>query len=198
MTISQYDLMRFDVLGDFDGVDDVTAVYQAKYMSAASRSDAQVLADWKTIFADLWDIVKGIHNVLTVIRRVRGYNITTSQLMGESDYGTPLVGTATGQSTASQVTLPLTFKTLYPKIMLRKMFGPTSDDIIDVDGRVGSAGLTVLGNAAAFLMAPLATAGVVYEYGYNSPIALTWVVPTVGVFSAAPGTLRRRRLGQGS
>lgn len=171
---SQGDVLRFDTIGDFDDVDEIVGTYQVKYLDPGDTSNEAALTDFKGIFADLWDIIKSLHSILVTVRRIRGYNVTTSQLMGESAFGTPLEGTAIGDSLITQATIPITFKTRYPKIMLRKLWGPASEANIEADGRYGAGVATALALAATFMMDDLVSGGRSYEYGYQSPIALTW------------------------
>ena len=195
---SQGDILRFDTIGDFDDVDEIVGVYHVMYIDPGDTSNETALGDFKALIADLWALITGIHNVLVTIRRIRGYNHTTSELMGESAFGTPLVGTSTGEVGITQATVPITFKTSTPKVMLRKLWGPPAEGNIDADGRYGSGVTDALALAAAFMMDDLVAGGRSYVYGYPSPIALDFVTPTVAVYSNIPGTLRRRRIGVGS
>lgn len=194
----QGDILRFDTIGDFDDIDQIVGVYHVEYLSVTSIAAEQAIGDWKAIFGDLWEILQHLHSILVTIRRVRGYNVTTSQLMGESAFGTPKVGANTGDSGATQITVPLTFKTLFPRVMLRKLWGPPGESLIDTDGRFVSGVDASLAAAAVFLMDTLEGGGREYKFGYPSPVALTFAVPTVAVYSNIPGTLRRRRIGVGS
>lgn len=192
------DVIRFDAIGDFDDVDQIVGVYHATLETEIGITNAQCLGDLKSLFSDLWDIIGNLHSILVTMRRIRAYNVTTAQLIGESAFGTPLLGTLTGDPCPTQVTAPLTFKTLYPRVMLRKLWGPPAESVVESDGRFGTTVATRLAQAAVFLLDTMVAGGREYQYGYPSPIAGVFVVPTVAVYSNIPGTLRRRRIGVGS
>jgi hypothetical protein len=198
MTTEQGDIVAVTYSGDIDSVDDVVMSFQGRLTSALGLDEDEVLADWSTIFSDLWDLIESLFNVLVVYRRVRAHNMTQDILLGESTFGTPRVGTALGDSLPNQVTIPVTFKTVVPRVMLRKLWGPAGEGHVDSDGTYGSGVLTNALAGGAFLLDPLVGTNGTWEYGYLSPKTLNFEIPISVLVTNVPGTLRKRRRGSGS
>ena len=198
MSVSQNQVVRFDVRGLIDDTDQIVQSYQARLSSATTLTDAQALTDWANIFVNLWTIIKSIHNIYVEFTNVKAQNVSTGTLMGDLNFTTAQVGTGTGDALANQLTLPVSFATVIPRVMMRKLWGPGAEGGIGVDGLYSSTAITVALNGAAFLMVPLVGTTGTWEYGYLSPKTVNFEVPTGALVTAIPGTTRRRRRGVGS
>jgi len=198
MTISVGDMIRLSMIGDHQGLDEVVQSYQFRMISGSPLSDDLAMGDIMEVLEALWIIISQFHAISTVFRRLKGQDIVSSRLLPEQTFSPVLAGTVAGDEMPSQVMFPLSFTTTTPRVLLRKMYGPTADSIINVDGFYSAGTLQVAGAAAVFLLSPMLGTLATWEYGYDSPVALTWVVPSGSTFSNIPGSLRRRRVGVGS
>lgn len=198
MTVSVGDILRVDVVGDIEEADEIVQVYQLRMISGEPMTNAVTIDNLLEWFEDAWLLIKQLHAVATVFRRLRAQNDVTKDLIGEEAFDTPLAGVVAGDTLPGQVCIPLTFKTDVPRVMPRKLYGPIADGLLTATGRVGATGLTVLGNVAADLLAPMLTTDATWQYGYNSPKSLDFEVPSVAVYTNVPGALHRRRWGRGS
>ncbi len=198
MGVQQGEVVRIDVVGDIDNVDLIVQSYQGQLDSAVTLTPAEAVADWSAFFGTLWELIKAAHNTLVVFRRLRAQNLTTLELLGEQTFGTPRVGTAVGDALANQITMPVSFPTVVPRVMLRKLWGPASEGNIDADGTFGSAILEDAIDGAAYMLESLDLGNGIWTYGYLSPKTLAFERPISAFVTEVPGTLRRRRKGQGA
>lgn len=192
------DKFKVDLIGSVLAVDQVVMSFQFIMTAGEDISDGNVTADFKLILSDLWDEIESIYSDEVVFTRVRVQAIPSLALVGESAYGTPLVGGDVGSLTAQQATLPVSFKTSIPNVILRKLLGPLGALALGATGAITAAAQAAAVAFAATLMDDLVGTIGVYEYGYLSPKTLSWEQPHVALVTAKPGSLRRRRLGQGS
>lgn len=198
MTVAVGDVLRVDVIGDLQGTDDIVNVYHFRTDGAGPQADADVLEDLKDILDALVDIVKVVIAAAAIFRRIRVQNITQGLLVGEIAFDAPIIGTGTGQLMNSQATIPVSFKTSTPRVILRKHVGPLTEGALDTLGRLDATLQDDMANYAAALMVDLPGTFMDYRFGYPSPVAATFVTPTVGIVSVIPGALRSRRFGVGS
>lgn len=198
MTVADGDMVRADMIGDVLGVDEVVQSYQFRLMSGGNLTDLAAMEDLVELLEALWVIISQLHAIATVFRRLKGQDVVTKRILPEQTFSPVLAGVVAGDTMPQQVTIPLSFGTVVPRVILRKMFGPSATGNFNVSGEISGAAFAILGSTSAFLLADYTATNGVWQYGYNSPKALAWVEPNVGIFSGAPGSLRRRRLGEGS
>lgn len=191
-------VLRTDLVADFDGVDDIVNVFQHQLSSSSTVEDATLLSDLLTIMTAIATIIKGVSNLLTVWNRIRVTNHTTNTLVGEAAISPTIAGTVSGDSNAPGVSACVLFKTNIPRVVLRKFLGPVSTNALTADGRLGGGVVAVMTNLGLELLEPQVIGSNTYTYGYDSPKALSFVVPTIVSFSTIPAYQRRRRQGVGA
>jgi hypothetical protein len=154
--------------------------------------------DILSILEDLWVIIAAIFSITTTYQRIKGQDVVTKRILPETLFVPELVGIAIGDNVAQQVNLPVSFLTTVPKVILRKAWGPPGATNLNAQGFYGDATQVLALAGAAFLLAPMLGPLATWEYGFESPKALGWVVPDSATVTKVPGTLRRRRFGRGS
>lgn len=197
-TVNNGDVIRCDVIGDFNGSDMLAQVYQFKLVSGGPLDGADVLDDLAEIFSDIWDIIKTLHHAYVVFRKVRGQLMPDGDILGERAYGTPKAGTSADQTASTTVTAPLSFLTTTPRVVLRKSIGPIAENQVGINGLLAGGCTTLLASLGAFLLTGIVATNGVYEYGYLSPKVMGWIAPNSAVVATAPGTMARRRIGRGA
>jgi len=198
MTVGILEVLRIDVIGDFDGSEDVVNVYQLRQVREATCSDTEAMSDLIDLFTELYTMIKSMCNALTIWRRIRVTRELTGELVGEAAFSPPLTGTATGEPLPSQITFPLNFPTGIPRVTLRKFIGPGAKDQSDIDGLIAAAPLVTMGTIGAWLLVAHAETYSTWRYGYNSPKTLGWVQPISVSFGNVFGAVRSRRVGVGT
>ncbi len=124
MVWSEGAIFRVDLIGNVLAVDEVVMSAMFMMIDGTDIGNDDILADFKNIYQDLWDDIKSVYSNEVTFTHVRVQDQVTKELVGESAYGSPLVGTDAGAMTAQQATIPISLKTLIPKVILRKLIGP--------------------------------------------------------------------------
>jgi hypothetical protein len=198
MALTDGQIVRADYIGDFNASDMLAQVYQFKLLSGGPLDEADMLDDLEEIFDTIWDIIKGLHSVLVAFRKVRSQLVPTGTLLGDLTFASPYLGTSADDVSAVTQTMPVSFKTVVPRVILRKSWGPPAENQINQTGGLTAAAVTALGTAAAALLANLVMTNGTWEYGYYSPKTTSWETPVTAVTTSRPGTMARRRVGRGS
>lgn len=198
MAVSTGQVVRVDLIGDFDGTEDVINVFHYRLNTGSVTDDAAVLDDLISLLEGLVTIIKALAATLTVWRRIRVQNLSTGLLIGERNFTAPITGTQTSAAAATGAAGLLSLKTNVPRVVMRKYFGPLAANQYANDGKLASGTVTVLNNAANYLLSPQIKANGTWQYGYLSPKAGEFVIPTSFASSALPAYQRRRRQGRGS
>lgn len=198
MGASQFDVIRCDVIGDFAGSNAIINSYQLQKTSSGMIEVADLLDDMVEFGEAICDIIKALSTAATVYRRVRVENVTLQEVYGEANFATAIAGTVTGDPNASGVAALFYARTTIPRVILRKFYGVLSESLIGTQGGLNSTGQAVMADVVTFLSTPFSATNGTYEYGYLSPVAAQWVVPTTFTFSTIPAYQRRRRAGSGS
>lgn len=118
--------------------------------------------------------------------------------MGITHFTTPPVGTGGDDALPNQVTLPVSFYTTIPRVVLRKLWGPGSEVRNEATGLYSDPAVAAALAGAAFLLDPLVGTTGTWEYGFLSPKTSTFEIPVGAGATNVPGTNRRRRVGTGS
>lgn len=192
------DVLRVDVVGDFDTTEDLVNTYQFRCETVVDGSDNTLLEDFRVFFRAQYDLMDALWSANILWRRVRCANITTSTLVGERDFTTPVTGTATGEQGAIQSAILLSLKTNVPRVVMRKYF-PIAESSIDGTSRATTAAQTLTNNFGTLLLTVInAASGNAYRFGYLSPKVAGFVIPQSRQTSPIIATQRRRRPGVGS
>jgi hypothetical protein len=197
MAISDLSVLRVDVIGDFREASALVNSYQFRTAFGSPQAEEDVIDDLVDLVVALYTILKGLSAVVTTWRRIRVTNLTTGEVYGETSIGSPITGTASGDTSPAGVCALLFGRTAQPRVQPRKYYGVIAESMIDNNGTFGSAARTILTNAAAFLAAQYTGTYGGYDYGYLSPKTGTFLVPTVMSFSEEPAYQRRRKQGRG-
>lgn len=198
MPVEIGDIVRADAIGDWNLATEIVQSYQFQLQSGGTLTNDEAMDDLADIFSDLWEIIQGFMSILMLVRRLKGRLVPSGDLIGEATFTPPLDGTIATEISSTTVTMPLSFLTLVPRVILRKSFGPALEAAIDSDAQFTASVLAMLAQMAAFLLEDKVEVNGTWRYGYFSPKTLGFVVPVGAVFSNAPGTMARRRLGRGS
>lgn len=198
MAVAPGDVIRIDVIGDFNTTSLLVNSYQFKHTSGTSISDADFLTDWIALMRALYDAMKALWTATVIWRRIRAQNITTGLLVGELDFTTTVVGTSAGDMGAIQAAALLTLKTNVPRVVMRKYF-PVCELQVDSASRVVSGGITLLNTmGSALLVTQTGLSGHTYKFGYLSPKTSNFEEPNTRLAAPVVATQRRRRPGVGA
>lgn len=198
MAVNPGDVIRVDAVGLYDGTEDIINTFQYQLGALFAQTEADVLTDVRDIVAAFYGIVNALLVARTIFDRIRAYNLTQDVLLGELAFTTPIVGTGGSNSDAPGIAGLLSLKTIYSRVVLRKYLGPLAKGLIDDDGNITTAGVAVLTNGAAYLLAQQAKPTGDYRYGYLSPVVGGFVTPNTASVTNNPAYQRRRRRGTGS
>lgn len=198
MPVTNGQVVRVDLVGDFDAVSDIVNVFQYKLIAGDNVADEDVLGDMLVIMSALLVIIKNLATILTVWRRIRVTNLSTGVLLGEASFSSPVEGTSTGDSGAAGVAALISLKTNIPRVVLRKYFGPLAEGVLGTNGRLSSGALDILTDVGEYLLADQTVTPNTWQYGILSPKTNNWEVPSAAAFDNVPAYQRRRRPGSGS
>ena len=198
MTVTNGDIFRVDVVGDYNATDDLVNVYQLQKIAGANISEALAVQDIRDFMDALYTIIKGLQGALAVWRRVRVQNVQTGILLGELAFAAAITGTEAGDSGVAQAAMVASFGTVVPKVTPRKYWGPVAESLTTQWGMMGATALSRGADAAAYLLANQVLTNGTWQYGYFSPKSSSWQEPVAALVSAAPGMRRSRRIGTGS
>lgn len=198
MTVAVGDVVRVDVVGDFDTTEDLVNVYQFRAETVVDGSDNAVLTDMATFMRAQYDLLDGLWAANIVWRRIRMANLTTDTLLGEKEFTTTVVGSASGDQGAIQSAILLSLKTNVPRVVMRKYF-PIAESSIDGTSRAVTAAQNLVNTYGTTLLQVInAASGNAYRFGYLSPKVAGFVIPNSRQVSPIVATQRRRRPGVGS
>lgn len=198
-SVNPGDVCSVALVGDIEGADEIVQSYQFRLGEAQpAHTTQESFEDWVVIFEAIWVIIKALYTYRTVFRSIRARNLTQGTLLGEHGLASVLAGGNISEQAAYQATMPVSFGTKVSRVILKKMLGPLADDAFDAGGLMSDASLIVGSHYIAHMLVPLVGTHGNWVYGYQSPIALSWVEPVSGKASKRPGALGRRRAGRGS
>lgn len=198
MPVALNNVLRVDVRGDFDTTEDLVNVYQFRVDAITDPSDTAVLNDFSVYMRAGYAAMAGLWAANIVWRGVRIANLTTDTLVGEINFTTNVVGTASGDQGAIQAAGLLSLKTNVPRVVMRKYF-PVAESSIDGTSRLTTAASNLIATWGTNLLGGFVGASNNdYQFGYLSPKTSSFVVPTTRVVSPIIATQRRRRPGVGS
>jgi len=198
MSVLSGEVIRVDLIAEFDGAEDVINVFQLAESGVDFTDNADVLDDiilWATA---LVTVLKSIITTFQFFQRIRVQNISTGEVIGERNFATPIQGTGAANVIPSQCAVVTVLKTGIPHVNLRKFWGVTSTAAMNSNGDITAPTLAVEASAAAFLMTPFVATMATWVYGYLSPKTASYVIPNSVVISNKFATQRRRREGVGS
>jgi len=198
MATVQDDVVEVVARMEFDGVEDVVNVYQFRLDSVSSVDEADVVDDMLDIMEALYTILKAMLPVIQVFRDIRVRNVTQGLLYGVHAWPTLTVGTGTGGPLPPGVGGLVSFPTNVSRVTMRKYWGGTTQDYLDGSGLLIAAGVTILTNAAAELIALHVEANGDWVYGYTSPKTLSFKEPVGALVTDIIAYQRRRKQGRGS
>jgi hypothetical protein len=192
------DVIRVDVIGSMNSVNEVVNTYQFRIGGAGALTDTELLDDVLVFIRALYDAIKGLFTAIVVWRRIRAYNLTQNTLIGEEDFATAVTGTASGEQGAYQVAGLVSFKTNIARVVMRKYL-PLAEGYTNNTGTIEASAVTLLNTFGTTLLAPFTgSSGKTYTFGYNSPKTGGFIVPNGRTTSLTPVIQRRRRPGVGS
>lgn len=198
MSVLTNEIVRVDLIAQFDGDEDVINVFQFRNSGISQTDNTLVLDDLIALMLALVTALKAIITTLQVFQRIRVQNISTGEVLGERAFAAPIAGTGTANALPSQIACVTVFKTGIPNVNLRKFWGVNSLAQVDNDGDVTAGSIAVEVTVAAFLLTQYVGVSTDWDYGYLSPKTATFLLPNIAVISNAFGTQRRRREGVGS
>lgn len=198
MAVAPQDVIRIDVIGDFNSSSLLVNSYQFKHTSGTSISDADFLTDWVALMRALYDAMKAVWAATVIWRRIRAQNVTTGLLVGEADFSSIVTGTAAGENSAAQVAALLVLKTNVSRVSMRKYF-PVGEANVDAASRIGAGAVALIQTfGSALLTTQTGVSGHTYKFGYLSPKTSSFVEPLTRSVSIYAATQRRRRPGVGA
>lgn len=192
------EVVRADVIGSWNNTVQIVGAYQLQLQSGGPLAAEDVLDDLADWYEALWLLIKGFHQTVMLFKRLKAQLTPSGTILGEYTWATPLAGVAAGAVAATTVTAPLSFLTTVPRVITRKSFGPVGEDGVNADGELNTAVLSDLADAASFLLATYVGTNGAWDYGYYSPKTSSFLTPFAAVYTVAPGTMARRRLGRGA
>jgi hypothetical protein len=195
--VQDNDVLRVDVIGDFNTANALVNAYQFRVTEGGGVAVADALTDLVALVTALLGILKALSTAETVWRRIRVSNITQDVVYGETNLASAIGGTASGDPNAPGVCALMYARTLEPRIQLRKFWGPLAEVHLNNEGIVYSSTQTVLANACALLAADYVGTYATYRYGLFSPKLNQWIEPVVVAYTTIPAYQRRRRQGRG-
>jgi hypothetical protein len=198
MGVEPGETMRVDLIGDIDGGDELVQTYQFTNEGQNNVSAAGSLADAVEILTGLWTIVEQLLSTLAVFRRIRAQNVQTFQLLGVEFLDPTLDGSRIEQMAPRQATAVLSFPTDVPRVIMKKMFGPITDDSCGADGILTEGMLSLLASTGAELLTLQEMTFSDWMFSYVSPKTLSVEYPVGAQFISAPGARRSRKPGVGS
>lgn len=192
------DIVRVDLVGEFNQTEDVVNSFRYEIV-AAPASNGDLLDDLKELIEIIVNIIDSVAAALMVWRSIRAYNESTSEVLGEAFFDTPIAGKATGQPGAPHVAALLTMPTGIGRVVLRKYIGPVAESNIDDDGRWFATNASNIATAMAGVLIgnQNATNGT-YRYGHFTQVVGAFVSPNAVVANTSLATQRRRRYNVGS
>lgn len=198
LAVAPQDVLRIDVIGDFNTSNALVNSFQFKHTAGTSISDADTLTDWVALLRALYDAMKALWTALVIWRRIRIQNLTTGLLVGEQDFATPVTGTATGAQGAIQASVLLTLKTNVPRVVMRKYLPLAQTQQGSTSTVIGSAVTLVQTFGSALLVTQTGLSGHTWKFGYKSPKTGQFEEPLSRSVSNVIATQRRRRPGVGA
>lgn len=198
MAVAPQDVVRIDVIGDFNSSSLLVNSYQFKHTSGTSVSDADFLTDWVALMRALYDAMKAVWAATVIWRRIRAQNLTTGLLVGEADFASTVVGTASGDQGAAQTAALVTLKTNVARVAMRKYI-PVAEINVDAASKVTAGATTLLQTfGSALLTTQTGISGHTYKFGFLSPKTTHFEEPLTRSVSLYAATQRRRRPGVGA
>lgn len=189
---------RFDVIGDVEGVDEVVMSFQMLNTGGVSVTYEQALDDFEEFIRALWTLIEAIYTTTVVFRRITGKNESKGELMGGKALIPALAGFTASALCPRQATAVLSFPTVLPRVITKKMFGPLSVNAIQSNGTLTTGVQAMLAAAGAFMLLEYTATNTALKYGSFSPKKPGWIEPTGWQFITAPGARRSRKPGVGS
>ncbi len=198
MTVASNDIARVDVLMDFNGEGDVINSYQFKKVAGGTISDTLALDDYIALIETLYTLILTVINAVVAFNKIIAFNKTTNMVIGQRNFPVLVAGSQGGDALPPGATGLINVATDFPGIQLRKYLPPTGEAENLGAGRIGPGAITAYGNFMAALIAPHVEVNGTYEYGYDSPAVLQWVLPTGANVNNKFAYQRRRKQGRGS
>lgn len=190
--------MRLDLVGDTLGVFENVQSYQYVNVGIEGVSSAEALSDAVEILTALFAIVSQLHNIVTIFRKIRAQNVQTLELLGLELLDPTWPGLVVDQLSTHQSTAVLSFPTVIPRVILKKMFGPLSEGSLDAEGLLTAGPQSLLAQAGAEMLSLQECTYTDWLYGYYSPKTLANEFPIGAQFITAPGSRRSRKPGVGN
>ncbi len=172
--------------------------YQFQLQSGGPVAEADLLDDVQAIIQVIYTILATYISIRNVLREVVVRNKTQGLLVGTTDGGTYIGGLHVGDAVPQGVAPFVYYKTNIPRVVLSKYLPSVTEGSISVDGRVSTALQAVMVTFGTVLAATHVVGGHVYEYGYDSPKVVGFVLPSLLVVANVYAYQRRRKEGRGS
>lgn len=196
--IQQNDLVRCDMLMEFDNADDIVNSYTLQLVSASTITPIQALDDLLAIMEKIAVILKLIATTLVTFERIRAINLTKNSDIGVRVFATTTAGTVAGDALPLQTAGVITLATDNLSIRGRKFFGGIPESSNSAGGLVGGGAVTQMGNIVTELLAEHVQTNGTWHFGVKSSKDLLFHRFLSGGVSTVYGTRRSRRKGIGS
>ncbi len=178
--------------------DDVIGAFQFRYLGIPALTDQQGIDDVIEFLEAVYGLLRVLIPILSVFRDITVRNQTQAINYGTFPWVTFANGLAGGDDLPPGVALLVSFSTGISHLNLRKYFGNIAEGGVSQPGRWLPTTVAPAVAAAAVMLVPFVATNGSWEYGYNSPVALDWVVPVSAIVTDVPSYQRRRRQGRGS
>lgn len=196
--IQQNDVVRCDMLMEFDAADDLVNTYTLQLTSAITVTPTQALDDLLTIMEKIAVILKTITTVLVAFERIRAINLTRNADIGVAPFVVTTAGTIAGDALPLQAAGIITLATDNLSIRGRKFYGGMPESSNSGGGLVGAGAVTALGNIATELTSTHVQTFGTWEIGVLSSVDGLFHDFRSATVSTIYGTRKSRRLGIGS
>lgn len=198
MSASDGDVLRCDLVADYDAGQDIVNTFQYRIGTPSTISDEDVLDDMMEIMTAIVNVIKAIMNAGTIWRKIRVRNLSTGALTGERAFSPTIAGTLDTEAVPLGAAYLVTALTNVPNVRLRKFFGVADASVLTSNGNFTGASQTVMEGLVPLLLNDQAATNASYEYGYLSPKTSSFLSPTAVTVTNIPAYQRRRRPGTGS
>jgi hypothetical protein len=192
------DILQLDIIGDINGAQEVMNSWQFKVLDDAGFVNQGVVDELKELVEIVLNIIDNMYSLIAIFRRFRARNITTGEATIIIELDAPHPGLLAGTAGPAGAGIMFGFRTAQKKALLKKFFSPVSTGAFAADGTLSTTTISSATSALANFLADIPTVLGNFQYGYQSPVSASWLVPTGGYVPAEPAYQRRRRFGTGS
>jgi len=198
MSTNPNDVIEVAARAEFEGVEDTVNVYQFQYTGPAACTDFETILDLSNRLDGLYAPFASAQSTSYLYRDLTFRNITQSTLLGVTPWPARTAGSSASNNLPPGVAVVVNAGTSIARVILRKFIGGFTAAVLDPNGTFTSAITSLVVTFASTLISPYTGGGTrTWQYGYFSPKAAGFVIPTSATVTDIPGYQRRRKQGRG-